>query len=157
MSVETSIEGHASTGNSKVNNKQLAVDSVINWQLPVLAIMFVSVVLVAIKTVVHRHESRMAYIKLQTLEKERDKLAAQWSRLKLEQATTLNQVRVEQYARWDLNMKIPKASEVKIIQEPEKSSFVVVRGVCGVKVSASMVSAKNSAEPAKSSKVALGN
>ncbi|KAG1661905.1 Peptidoglycan D,D-transpeptidase FtsI [Nymphon striatum] len=57
-------------------------------------------------------------MKLQVLEKERDKLAAQWSRLKLEQGTALNQVRVEQYARWDLEMKIPKASEIKVVREP---------------------------------------
>ena len=97
--------------------KQLTVDSVTNWQLPVLAILFVSVVFVAIKTVVHRHESRTSYMKLQKLEKERYKLAAQWSRLKLEQGTALNQVRVEQYARWDLNMEMPKASEIKTIRE----------------------------------------
>lgn len=100
------------------SNKQLTVDSVTNWQLPLLAILFVSIVFVAIKTVVQRHESRTAYMKLQVLEKERDKLAAQWSRLKLEQGTALNQVRVEQYARWDLEMKIPKASEIKVVREP---------------------------------------
>jgi len=151
MSVETSVEGHTSTGNSKVNNKQLTVDSVINWQLPVLAIMFVSIVFIAIKTVVHRHESRAAYMKLQALEKGRDKLAAQWSRLKLEQATTLNQVRVEQYARWDLNMKMPKASEVKIIQEPQKSSVAMIAENSSVKVSEASV------KSAKPSKVVLGN
>jgi cell division protein FtsL len=95
----------------------LTVDSVTNWQLPVLAILFVSVVFVAIKTVVHRHEARASYMKLQTLEKERDKLAAQWSRLKLEQGTALNQVKVEQYARWDLGMQIPKTSEIKLVRE----------------------------------------
>ena len=101
-------------------SKQLTVDSVTNWQLPLLAILFVSIVFVAIKTVVQRHESRTAYMKLQTLEKERDKLAAQWSRLKLEQGTALNQVRVEQYARWDLEMKIPKASEIRLVREPQE-------------------------------------
>ena len=157
MSVETSIKDKAPLIDSKPYNKQLTVDSVINWQLPVLAIMFVSVVFVAIKTVVHRHESRAAYMKLQILEKERDKLAAQWSRLKLEQATTLNQVRVEQYARWDLNMKMPKASEVKIIQEPERVSVVVVNENSRVKVSASKVKPAESLQISKPSEVALGN
>ena len=132
------------------SNKQVTVDSVTNWQLPLLAILFVSIVFVAIKTVVQRHETRTAFMKLQTLEKERDKLAAQWSRLKLEQATTLNQVRVEQYARWDLNMKMPKASEVKIIQEPKKATVVAARESGNVKVSASDV-------VAKPSRMALGN
>jgi len=146
MSVETNIEIHE-------ESKQLSVDSIVNWQLPVLVVLFVSVVFVAISTVVHRHESRTAYIKLQQLEKERDKLAAQWSRLKLEQATTLNQVRVEKYARWELNMKMPKASEVKTIQEPEKAEAVVTqRNVdTNIKVSTSDI------EATESSKVVLGN
>ena len=144
MSVETSIEVEA-------DDKQVTIDSVINWQLPLLAILFVSVVFVAIKTVVHRHESRTAYIKLQKLEKERDKLAAQWSRLKLEQAVTLNQVRVEQYARWDLNMKMPKASEVKVVQELEENNIEVVSDSRVIKVPAS------NGGSAVSSKVNLDN
>ncbi|MEE9310442.1 MAG: cell division protein FtsL [Cocleimonas sp.] len=102
------------------------VDSVVNWQLPLLAVLFVSVIFVAIKTVVHRHESRTQFMQLQVLEKERDKLAAQWSRLKLEQGTMLNQVRVEQNARWELGMQMPKTSEIRMIREPAKKSFLVV-------------------------------
>jgi len=86
-----------------------------------LLILFVSVIFVAIKTVVHRHESRVAFMQLQKLEKERDALAAQWSRLKLEQGAMLNQVLVERRARWDLKMKIPKASEKMIVRESKKS------------------------------------
>jgi len=142
--------GQDSIGNTQKDDKQLSLDSVINWQLPVLAILFVSVVFIAIKTVVNRHESRTAYMKLQKLEKERDKLAAQWSRLKLEQAVTLNQVRVEQYARWDLNMKMPKASEIKIIQE-SGSSVSIANETGSMRVPASSI------EPATNSKVVLGN
>ena len=94
------------------------VDSVTNWQLPLLAVLFVSIIFIAIKTVVHRHESRTLFMQLQKLEKERDKLSAQWSRLKLEQGMSMNQVRVEQQARWDLGMRIPKASEIKVVREP---------------------------------------
>jgi len=107
----------ANTSVKKVD--QLFVFFMNQWQVLLLVVLFIAVVFVSIKTVVQRHESRLAYMELQSHEKERDKLVAQWSRLKLEQATTLNQVRVEQYARWDLGMKIPKASEVKIIQEKE--------------------------------------
>ena len=63
MSVEVSIDDQVLEEGSQISNKQLTVDSVINWQLPVLAIMFVTIVFVAIKTVVHRHESRTAYMK----------------------------------------------------------------------------------------------
>ena len=106
--------------------KLKTVDSVVNWQLPLLAVLFVAVIFVAIKTVVHRHESRTLFMQLQVLEKERDKLAAQWSRLKLEQGTMLNQVRVEQNARWELGMQMPKTSEIRMIKEPAKKSFLVV-------------------------------
>jgi len=109
-----------------VARKLTTVDSVVNWQLPMLVVLFVSVIFVAIKTVVHRHESRTLFMQLQVLEKERDKLSAQWSRLKLEQGTMLNQVRVEQNARWELGMQMPKTSEIKMIREPAKKSFLVV-------------------------------
>ena len=100
-----------------VSKKIVTVDSVTNWQLPLLAVLFVSVIFVAIKTVVHRHESRNMFMQLQKLEKERDKLAAQWSRLKLEQSAKLNQVRVERLARWDLQMEMPKAAHIKLVRE----------------------------------------
>jgi len=125
--------------------KMTTVDSVVNWQLPLLAILFVTVIFVAIKTVVHRHESRTLFMQLQVLEKDRDKLAAQWSRLKLEQGTMLNQVRVERNARLDLGMKMPKTSEIKTIRESAKEFFVSVK-----------VNPKTPAVP-KASKVALGD
>jgi len=109
-----------------VARKLTTVDSVVNWQLPLLVILFVAVIFVAIKTVVHRHESRNLFMQLQVLEKERDKLSAQWSRLKLEQGTMLNQVRVEQNARWKLGMQMPKTSEIRMIREPAKKIFLVV-------------------------------
>ncbi len=118
----------------------MATNSVINWQLWVLIVLFAVIVFVSIKTVVHRHESRALFMELQKLEKERDKLLAKWSRLKLEQGTKLNQVRVEQQARWDLSMQIPKSSDVKIVREPVLSKAI----------QPAMLDAKNS-------KVALGD
>ncbi len=102
----------------------VTLDSVIDWRLIVLAISFIAIIFIAIKTVVQRHESRSLFIEMQKLEKERDVLAAQWSRLKLEQGTVLNQVSVERQARWDLGMKIPKAAEVKMIIEPAETVIV---------------------------------
>lgn len=109
-----------SQGKSQVAKSQVArlvSGSVFNWQLPLLLILFVAVVFTAIKTVSQRHEARSQFVKLQKLEKERDKLAAQWSRLKLEQSTMLNQVRVERLASRDLNMQMPKPSDKKMIRE----------------------------------------
>lgn len=98
-------------------SKRVDAKSSNSWQFPLLALLFVAVIFVAIKTVAHRHEARAQFVELQKLEKERDKLAAQWSRLKLEQSTMLNQVRVERLARWDLKMQMPKLSEIKRIRE----------------------------------------
>lgn len=102
----------------------VTLDSVIDWRLILLAISFVAIIFIAVKTVVQRHEARSLFVEMQKLEKERDVLAAQWSRLKLEQGTVLNQVSVERQARWDLGMKTPKASEVKMIREPAKTYIV---------------------------------
>jgi len=100
------------------------MDSVINWKLILLPVLFVAVIFVAIKTVVYRHEARSLFVEAQRLGKERDVLAAQWSRLKLEQATALNQVSVERQARWDLGMHIPKTSDIQMIREPA-STYIV--------------------------------
>jgi len=126
MSREKKIESQGFVDTSGQRVEQLLFFVLREWQVFLLFFLFMSVVFVSIKTVVQRHESRLAYMELQTHEKERDRLAARWSRLKLEQATTLNQVRVEQYARWDLGMKMPKTSEVRIIQEQEDANFLAV-------------------------------
>jgi len=112
-----------SASGNKARNSVLKADENqkgIDWQLPVLLLLFVLVIVVAVKTVVNRHHSRTLFMELQSLEKQRDKLVAQWSRLKLEQGTLLNQVRVERQARRDLGMQIPKPSEIKIVRESLK-------------------------------------
>ncbi len=112
-----------SASGNKARNSVLKADENqkgIDWQLPVLLLLFVLVIVVAVKTVVNRHQSRTLFMELQSLEKQRDKLVAQWSRLKLEQGTLLNQVRVERQARRDLGMQIPKPSEIKIVRESLK-------------------------------------
>ena len=87
------------------------------WQLPLLILLYISVIALAIKVVLNRHETRTLYGELQQLEKERDKLTARWSRLKLEEGTLFNQVVVERRAKQDLNMRMPKQSEIRVIIE----------------------------------------
>ncbi len=110
-----------------VKNNTSGMDSVVNWKLVLLPVLFIAVVFVSIKTVVYRHEARSLFVEAQRLEKERDVLAAQWSRLKLEQGTVLNQVSVERQARWDLGMHIPKTSDVQMIRE-QVSEYVDIAG-----------------------------
>lgn len=87
------------------------------WQLPLLIVLYIAVISVAIKVVLNRHESRVLYGELQNLEKEHDKLTAQWSRLKLEEGTLFNQVVVERRAKQDLNMMVPKHNTIRVIVE----------------------------------------
>lgn len=99
-----------------------------HWQLSLLALLFVSIIFVAIKTVVYRHESRTLFMELHQLDKESDRLLAQWSRLKLEQGALLNQVSVEQQAKWDLRMQIPKPSDIRIVREMVKTKVTPIQG-----------------------------
>jgi cell division protein FtsL len=87
------------------------------WQLPLLLLLYVAVIFVAIKVVMNRHEARILYGDLQSLEKEHDRLIAQWSRLKLEEGTLFNQVVVERRAKQELNMIIPKHNKIRVIVE----------------------------------------
>jgi cell division protein FtsL len=56
-------------------------------------------------------------MELQALETERDRLSAEWSRLKLEQSTILNQIRVDNRAKSELGMQKPSAEQIKVINE----------------------------------------
>ena len=62
------------------------------------------------------HETRALFIELQGLHAERDRLDIEWSQLKIEQSAWATHGRVEQTARDGLNMVIPPAQEVQLVQ-----------------------------------------
>jgi cell division protein FtsL len=82
-----------------------------------LAILYVLVIALALLVVANRHEARRLFADVQKLEQERDALRANWSRLKLEHSTLLNQVHVETQAKERLGMTKPAANELKVIRE----------------------------------------
>lgn len=82
-----------------------------------LLLLYVLVVGMALLVVANRHHARQLFAELQKLEQERDELLAEWSRLKLEQSTLLNQVHVETRAQQDLQMQKPTANNFKVIHE----------------------------------------
>lgn len=82
-----------------------------------LLLLYVLVIGMALLIVANRHHSRQLFAELQKLEKERDELSAEWSRLKLEQSTLLNQVHVETQAKQGLKMQKPSAENIKVIRE----------------------------------------
>jgi cell division protein FtsL len=75
------------------------------------ALLFVS----AIAVVWSRHETRSLFIQLQGLNAERDALDIEWGQLKLEQSAWATHGRVEQTARVNLKMVIPRPDEVRIV------------------------------------------
>jgi cell division protein FtsL len=83
------------------------------WTMPLLwALLLVS----SIAVVWTRHETRSLFIQLQGLNAQRDALDIEWGQLKIEQSAWATHGRVEQTARADLKMVIPKAEEVQLVQ-----------------------------------------
>ncbi len=70
----------------------------------------------AIGVVYCRHLDRRLHIDLQKLQQSRDALHVEWSRLLLEQGTLASDVRVEQVAREQLDMIIPRTEEIWVMQ-----------------------------------------
>lgn len=87
------------------------------FQLLSLVVLYFAVIILSIQVISNRHEARQLFIQLQKLEKERDRLSTDWSRLKLEQSAQLNQVRIEQKATRQLSMRKPPAGSIRIIRE----------------------------------------
>lgn len=83
------------------------------WVAPLLwLLLFAS----AIAVVWSRHETRTLFITLQGLHSQRDALDIEWGQLKIEQSAWSTHGRVEQAARADLKMVIPKPEEVRLVQ-----------------------------------------
>jgi cell division protein FtsL len=71
----------------------------------------------ALAVVWSRHTTRSLFIEVQSLRNERDALEIQWQQLKIEQSAWATHGRVEQTARSVLKMVVPRAEEVRLIQE----------------------------------------
>jgi cell division protein FtsL len=82
-----------------------------------LSLLFLWVLLFgsAVAVVWSRHETRSLFIELQALSADRDALDIEWGQLKLEQSAWSTHGRVEQTARVDLRMVIPRPDEVRIV------------------------------------------
>lgn len=81
--------------------------------MPVLGVMLLAA---AIAVVWSKHEARNLFIELQRLNAERDRLDIVWGQLKLEQSAWAMHGRVEQTARVNLQMVVPRPDEVRIVK-----------------------------------------
>ena len=81
--------------------------------MPVLGVALLGA---AIAVVWSKHEARSLFIELQRLHAERDRLEIEWGQLKLEQSAFAMHGRVEQTARVNLQMVVPRPDEVRIVK-----------------------------------------
>jgi len=63
-----------------------------------------------------RQQHRQAYVQLTRLQKQRDELNIEFSRLQLEQATWAETNRIEQVASERLGMVFPQAAELVVVK-----------------------------------------
>lgn len=81
----------------------------------VMSALWVALLGAAIAVVWSQHEARNLFIELQRLHAERDELDIKWGQLKLEQSAWAMHGRVEQTARVNLKMVVPRPDEVRIV------------------------------------------
>ena len=70
----------------------------------------------AVGVVMARHRLRQLFVELNRLEKTRDELNVEFSRLQLEQATWAESTLIDRTARERLGMVLPKADEIVVVR-----------------------------------------
>lgn len=81
-----------------------------------IGLLLAAVVASAVAVVYARHQSRVLFVDLRALERERDELNIDFGRLQLEQATWAETNRVEQIARSRLGMQLVRPLDVVVIK-----------------------------------------
>ena len=77
----------------------------------------------AVGVVWAKNEARSLFVQMQALTAQRDALEIEWGQLKLEQSAWATHGRVEQTARVNLQMVIPRPDEVRIVT-PETAAAI---------------------------------
>ena len=103
--------------------KRNLLTELIEWfmELPRIAtvVLFVLTILSAFGVVSASHETRNMYRELQVLQKERDDIESEYGQLLLEQSAWANNTRVDQIAREELQMVIPKVEEIIVLRDQD--------------------------------------
>ncbi len=81
----------------------------------VLSLLTLVAVASAIAVVNSRHQHRVAFARLSTLEHARDELNIEFDRLQIEVATLADNNRVEQQAAGKLGMRFPEGADVIVV------------------------------------------
>lgn len=83
----------------------------------ILALLAAAVLVSALLVVNTRHESRLVFAEIQSLEQRRDALNEEWGRLQLEQSTWAMASRLESLARTKLEMQQPSPEQLVLIPQ----------------------------------------
>lgn len=98
---------------SATSIRTMRIRSVQRWLIVILSFtLFVS----AIALVVTLHYSRFYFAQLQVVEKERDDLYIDWTKLLLEQGMAASDKKIETTAAEKLQMHIPDMKEINMVQ-----------------------------------------
>lgn len=82
----------------------------------IMLILIAAVLGSGVAVVYARQEHRQAYVQLTKLQRERDEINIEFSRLQLEQATWAETNRIEQVATERLGMTFPQAAELVVVK-----------------------------------------
>lgn len=85
-------------------------------RLPITVALAVALFASAVLTVYVQHHRRALFVELRKLERERDAMQVEWGQLKLEQSTWATHDRIERLALEKLELRVPPASEVVLIE-----------------------------------------
>ena len=63
-----------------------------------------------------KHEARVRFVELRALERERDQLEIEWGKLRIEQSAWATHSRVENLAREELGMVVPRSADIAVLK-----------------------------------------
>lgn len=87
-------------------------------QFSVLALLAAAVTATGVWVVQVEHQARQLFVELESLNRERDRLQADWGRLQLEESTWATHPLIEAIARQRLNLRQVEADEITLVAEP---------------------------------------
>jgi cell division protein FtsL len=81
-------------------------------------LLLAALVLCAMAVVASQHKARKLYVELQKEQATAKQLEVEWGQLQLEQGTWATHARVERIATRELNMRLPAAGRIEVVQPP---------------------------------------
>ncbi|MEM7405977.1 MAG: cell division protein FtsL [Pseudomonadota bacterium] len=87
-----------------------------NSRFVIAAVVFVSVIVTSISVVYVKHRNRALFVELQLLERERDRLNTEWTKLRLESSAWATHDRLEQVASKRLSLRVPRAEDMEVVR-----------------------------------------